>query len=607
MKVELTVIEQLGLRMYTSLPPVISELVANSWDAEARKVKVSVPVGDVTEESVLSIEDNGCGMTFAEVNNAFLKVGRNRRMEEGMDITPTLHRKVMGRKGIGKLSVFGVAKIVEVETSKQGKTTAFRMDIDKIRSTSTGKDYEPEIIESSSKLGSHGTIVRLKHLKRTRSIDLGNVKTKLARRFAVIGTDFGVDLNEVALTPAERELSKLLEHTWRVDENVEGRQEWHVEGWIGTSETPMDETQRGIAIFARGKLIQEPSFFDVSGGQQYAWAYMVGELHAEFFDETTGEDLVGTNRSSIIWESEAGIAFRKWAQEKLREISRDWAKRRAEKREKVIREDIVFKPWLNSLTGPEKKLADRIITVVTSNEQLSDERRRELASFMKESFEFQVFKELASTIQAEPENVRLIELFMEWGVIEAREILRVAKGRISVIEKFDSLIKTNAREVPEIHRFFAEYPWLLDPSWTIAFDEAYYSELLRNKYPNEALPEEDRRIDFVCLGAGDTVHVVELKRPSVKVNWKQLDQLEQYVSFVRGKLGNAPGRSYSSASGYIVAGDTDGTMQTADKINRLKGDRIYVLKYEDLLRMAKKLHSYLEEKLAKFEHASTKP
>ena len=144
----------------------------------------------------------------------------------------------------------------------------------------------------------------------------------------------------------------------------------------------MEETQRGIAILARGKLIQEPSFFDVSGGQQYAWAYMVGELNAEFFDATDGEDLVGTNRSSIIWESEAGIAFRNWAQSKLKSISQDWAARRAEKREKVIREDSEFKPWLSSLSGPEKKVADKIIQerkaciVVVNKWDLMDEAIR---------------------------------------------------------------------------------------------------------------------------------------------------------------------------------------------------------------------------------------
>jgi len=606
MKVELTVIEQLGLRMYTSLPPVISELVANCWDADARNVNVTVPEGSITDDSTISVEDDGCGMTFDEVNRAFLTVGRNRRTDNATDLSPTFHREVMGRKGIGKLSVFGVAKVVEVETTKSGVATAFRMDIEKIRSTRAGRDYEPEIIKPSALGRTQGTVVRLRGLKRTRSIDIDNVILKLARRFSIIGSNFVVRVNGNEVTPTERQLKGSLEHTWEIDELIEGHPEWRVKGWIGTSETPMEETQRGIAILARGKLIQEPSFFDVSGGQQYAWAYMVGELNAEFFDATDGEDLVGTNRSSIIWESEAGIAFRNWAQSKLKSISQDWATRRAEKREKVIREDSEFKPWLSSLSGPEKRVADKIISVVTSNEQLSPERRRELTSFVKESFDIQVFKDLAGNIGDNPEDAHLIELFMEWGLIEAREILRVAKGRIEVIEKFDRLIRTNAREVPEIHRFFAEYPWLLDPSWTVAYDEAHYSDLLREKFPNDILEDEDKRIDFVCLGAGDTVHVVELKRPSVKVGWKHLDQLEHYVSFIRGKLGTSPGRSYNSASGYLVAGDVDDKRETLDKINRVKGDRIYVLKYEDLLRMAKKLHSYLEERLAQFSQTRAK-
>ncbi len=172
MKVELTVVEQLGLRMYTSLPPVISELVANCWDADARNVSVRVPEGSITDNSTLSVEDDGCGMTFDEVNKAFLTVGRNRRTDNGTDQSPIFHREVMGRKGIGKLSVFGVAKIVEVETTKNGIATAFRMDIEKIRNTRPGRDYEPEIIKPTASARLQGTVVSLRGLKRTRSIDI---------------------------------------------------------------------------------------------------------------------------------------------------------------------------------------------------------------------------------------------------------------------------------------------------------------------------------------------------------------------------------------------------------------------------------------------------
>ena len=39
----------------------------------------------------------------------------------------------MGRKGIGKLSSFSIARVVEVFTVKDGERTAFRMDRDAIK------------------------------------------------------------------------------------------------------------------------------------------------------------------------------------------------------------------------------------------------------------------------------------------------------------------------------------------------------------------------------------------------------------------------------------------------------------------------------------------
>jgi hypothetical protein len=40
---EPTTIEHLGLKLYSSLPPVIGELVSNAWDAEADKVWITIP------------------------------------------------------------------------------------------------------------------------------------------------------------------------------------------------------------------------------------------------------------------------------------------------------------------------------------------------------------------------------------------------------------------------------------------------------------------------------------------------------------------------------------------------------------------------------------
>ncbi len=69
MQVELTVIDNLGLKMYASLPPVLSELIANAWDADATVVRVSIPLDDISETSVIEVFDNGEGMIFEDITH----------------------------------------------------------------------------------------------------------------------------------------------------------------------------------------------------------------------------------------------------------------------------------------------------------------------------------------------------------------------------------------------------------------------------------------------------------------------------------------------------------------------------------------------------------
>lgn len=42
MKFDPNVISHLGVQMYSTLPPVISELISNAYDAEAENVKISL-------------------------------------------------------------------------------------------------------------------------------------------------------------------------------------------------------------------------------------------------------------------------------------------------------------------------------------------------------------------------------------------------------------------------------------------------------------------------------------------------------------------------------------------------------------------------------------
>ncbi len=600
MQVELTVIDNLGLKMYASLPPVLSELIANAWDADATVVRVSIPLDDISETSVIEVFDNGEGMIFEDINSTYLRIGRNRR-EDGGQVSSKFARRVMGRKGIGKLSAFGVATNVDVETVRSNVETVFHLDLRDIRGTPPGVDYEPKFEVSEIQGKANGTTVRLFNLSRKNRIALSNIRRKLARRFACINADFRIFVNGGEITAEERDLKAACEYTWDIDELLAPNFPFKVTGWIGTTIEPVDaEIGAGIVILARNKLVQEPTHFEVpaSGWNNMANPYMVGELNADFLDEN--EDLIISNRSSVIWDCIEGQALKDWGQRKLRSIAADWGQRRQAKKEKDALSEPELGAWFEKLRPTEKSVARKIIHAITADSSLPASRVSELVGFMKESFYYQSFREIVDQIGSTPNesDSRLINLFEEWSLIEAREVLRIAEGQLAAIDKLEQYVANNAREVPEIHNFLAKYPWILDPSWTIAHEEAFYSKLLRNEFPDQKLDEKNRRIDFVCLGTGDTLHVVELKRPKYKIDVDALNQLEDYVAFIRQRLGNAPnGRSYQDAAGYVIGEEIEDNYRVQEKIKTLWGNRMYVKKYADLLSMARRLHSEFEDKL----------
>jgi len=73
MTISLNVLNHLGIRLYSNIAAVLSEVVANAWDADAELVEVTVG------KNTVSIVDNGCGMTVDEANRRYLHVGYDRR------------------------------------------------------------------------------------------------------------------------------------------------------------------------------------------------------------------------------------------------------------------------------------------------------------------------------------------------------------------------------------------------------------------------------------------------------------------------------------------------------------------------------------------------
>ena len=107
-------VDKLGVKLYDRVSAVIAELVANSYDADATEVTIEAPMGQylaTTQKGQLKdsgfkiiVSDDGSGMEPGVINPFYLKVGAERRKDPARgDRSKKYDRRVMGRKGVGKL------------------------------------------------------------------------------------------------------------------------------------------------------------------------------------------------------------------------------------------------------------------------------------------------------------------------------------------------------------------------------------------------------------------------------------------------------------------------------------------------------------------------
>lgn len=618
MDFDIATIKHLGLQMYSTLPPVIGELVANAWDANATKVEITIPEKRIDDRSKIIIKDNGIGMSDNDLREKYLIVGRDRRESEKMERTPEPHdRPIMGRKGIGKFSAFGIAKEIEIESTCNDRVSRFVMDYDEMLESTQQleRDQRPRAeFPPLAPTGdvSQGTMITLRRITkfRTRPIPLASLRRGLARRFAIIGEkwQFEVIINGKPISVEERDLKRLLAkdadekpYLWEFDEvEIKHDTGWIVSGWIGALERTKsddDGVDRGISILARGKLVQEPFWFNTGVGQQYALSYLVGELHAEFVDEA--EDTIGTSRNVLVWDTDANAKLMEWGEKKVKDIAREWSEKRQKDNVRKLEKNELYQRFKERAKDIDNQrawvLANKLVLQAISNNPTADVSKLEpIIQTSLDFMEFDAFGKIAQDLaDSDVQDVeKLLSLFKEWEIVEAKEMARVTEGRIKTIEKLQDLIEKNALEVPTLRNFLKEFPWVIDPRWNLVADEVYYSKLLKEKFPNSKLEESDRRIDFLCVREGENLVVVEIKRPKKKASKKELGQIEDYVLFLRGIVEPTtdPEWGVKNVVGYLLCGGLVNDPTVIQKQKILENSQIHVRQYGDLLNMVTNLH-----------------
>ena len=560
MRISLNALEHLGMNLYSNVPAVLSEIVANSWDADAENVNVTI---DKVNETI-TIDDDGIGMDRDDVIDHFLTVGFKRRATIG-ELTPIKQRKPMGRKGIGKLSSFSIARVVDVFTIKDGQRTAFRMDRDVIKARISSNDsapYQPPELSDWPKSLKGGTRIVLSGLsKKLSEMTVAGLKRRVARRFAIIGPkfDFRVLVEGEEISPADRGYQSALEYLWVYGDQTEtialskslarkaenrtsvlkaaaknaGIQ---LSGWIGTVGQPRQlhdeegDNLNRIAIFMRGKMAQE-DILDEFGQKEIYADYVIGELHCDDLDSDSLDDIATSSRQSIKEDDPRYQAVRDLILSELRYIASRWSDWRREDGAKQAANVPEVSTWLESLEGSTKKKAERWVGRLNVIRSETDTDKKELLKASILAFESYRRKEQLEKLDelSDESLTEILSIFREIDDLELSYYGQIVKLRVGVIKALQEKLKQNDKETV-LRDYIFDHLWLLDTSWERARGSEH-AETTVNKFLKDntkSLPkgEKKNRIDIGYRTASGKHVIIELKRASVAV---PLDTLTKQI------------------------------------------------------------------------------
>ena len=584
------------------------------------QINIDAPNGTVV------IKDDGHGMSAEDINAKFLRVGWRRR--EDSPKTPKHRRPVMGRKGIGKLSLFSIADTIEVQSAKNGQSVGFTMSrtaIEReIKNKEAGGTYYPAPLPSERISTTEGTRIELRDLRKRLTTTEVFLRRRIARRFTVIGAShsFRVLVNDAEVGVGDRHYFPALQYVWHYGvygnecakhctnaEKKESRETDSFEGWIGTVKGAGQlkddgESLNKILVMARGKLVQEDILAALEEGGIYT-KYLIGEVQSDALDDDSKADIATTSRQALIEDDPRFIALKHSVARELSYIRDRWTEYRNEGGTKAALESAAIKEWIGELGSDDKSRAKRLFGKI--NEMTVDQPEDRAILFKHGVLAFQHMKAKKNLDELDnitAENVvELGRIFSTQDDLEATSYYQIVKGRIKVIQALADKVDDDALE-KTIQQHLFEHLWLLDPSWERATGTPYMEKSVIAEFDgiNAKLPAEERRgrVDIKYRTSSGKHVIIELKRSSVTTSTATLlGQVDRYRDALRRVLDKA-GEKHPNIETVCVVGKplrdwkTPRRRQESEDTLRPKGIR--VLTYNELIKNAEKAYqSYIDE------------
>ncbi len=584
------IVEHLGLKLYQNKPTnVIAEIISNSWDADAARVEVTTSMDDANRW--IAVLDDGHGMTRRGLASAYLVIGQPRRSKA--DEKSQGQRRLMGRKGIGKLAPFGIARQMDVVTcaTVDGKPTVhwLQFHLDDLLRNADGA-YKPTPVADGGDLKdlpvdrdptggrvrhwsdfikqgkSTGTLILMTSLSFGRAINDAQLIDSLGHRFTITaGHNFSVSVNGRLATTE----NMLPEFDFRIPDQgqtVEMLGDREVKYWVGfvkKAEWPAD--QAGVGVYSHGKIAQDRPFTFGAKGKEIFTRYMFGVVEAEWLDELE-TDVISTDRTSVNWELPETRPLYDWGQKKVGNWVgkfEEWRSTLEQDDNRVLVHNVTRAGEAPKVTEPEEEEIVRVVSGITPSLGKDTIEKKRLVKAVSDAWVQAPMRRLVKDLwesvgkgsDMPPEAfTKVVEKLSAHSVPESLNLAVIFAQRAFALTRLYDYVH-HGDEV-DLQRLVTIFPWIVEPDLAVltanqqlktAIAKAVeLGQITTGRRSNVAGISESNRPDFVFLSSPEErqILVVELKTPQEDLTIENRKQLEDYMTWFEEHYPDADIRGY---------------------------------------------------------------
>lgn len=507
------VTEILSRGQYSHIKSIISEYVANAWDADATEVQITIP-DDFTSDPII-IEDNGEGIDL----DLFSVVAMNKQVKNRKR-TPS-NRTVIGSKGIGRWSGFAFADKIYFETRKDGNCYKFALDKKDLANHESLTEYECSVTEEECELPP-GTKVTLISTQKMVNPSPKTIRDELLLEFG-FSPDFIVYVNKQRL--AEEDLPG---EKYVIDEKVPevGR----ITGYINVLDFATRKTNPGIIVRVSGRRVVGPDFFGTEDDYpKKILARIRGEVNADGL-----ADIITSNREAFIEYDEKYLFLKGWIQDKLSKIASSIQDEENFDVTKEILSLPTVKERYNQLPPYfQKEYFKQLQKFAPKLGRLRKDKDL-LTLFgllLLRAMESVDFQSILSKLQETDSRdiASLAKVLRDWGFGEITRASNLIQERLTVLQRFSDFVENDKTlELAHIHSVLESNTWILDERYDLFISNQSLKTTIEKLGGQIVGKQRKKRPDLILKRGRRDFLLIELKRPKEVIDLSHAAQVLQY-------------------------------------------------------------------------------